>query len=131
MNFIISSVFRYYRSLEPAQNELENEHRTKLEQLSSQFEEKRLTTFNHWKRIHLKLFLLFSNSMVEDYEKQIQELQQKLSEKDNERSTLSERLHEVEVELTKTLDDHTSTVMKYESLIKERDELAERHSVQR
>jgi hypothetical protein len=117
--------------LEPAQNELENEHRTKLEQLSSQFEEKRLTTFNHWKRIHLKLFLLFSNSMVEDYEKQIQELQQKLSEKDNERNALSERLHEVEVELTKTLDDHTSTVMKYESLIKERDELAERHSVQR
>ncbi len=117
--------------MEPAQKELENEHRTKLEQLSLQFEEKRLITFNHWKRVHLKLFLLFSNSMVEDYEKQIQELQLKLSEKDNERSALIVRLHEVEVELTKTLDDHTSTVTKYESLIKERDELAEQHLVQR
>jgi hypothetical protein len=72
--------------------------------------------------------------MIEYYEKQIQGLQQSLTEKDNERSALSERFNEVEVELRNTSDNHTSTATKYESLIKERDTLAEQqllHSAQR
>jgi hypothetical protein len=52
LNFINSSVSRHYRSLETSQNELENEHRIKLEQLSSQLEQKRLTTFNHLKKVY-------------------------------------------------------------------------------
>ncbi len=72
--------------------------------------------------------------MIEYYEKQIQGLQQSLTEKDNEHSALSERLNEVEVELRNTSDNHASTATKYESLIKERDALAEQqvlHSAQR
>jgi hypothetical protein len=52
LNFISSSVSRHYRSLETSQNELENEHQIKLEQLSSQLEQKRLTTFNHLKKVY-------------------------------------------------------------------------------
>jgi septal ring factor EnvC (AmiA/AmiB activator) len=57
--------------------------------------------------------------MVEDYQKQIEQLQQNLSEKDNERSSLSEHLNEVELELKKTIDDYASAMTKYESLVKE------------
>jgi chromosome segregation ATPase len=82
--------------LETSQNELDNERREKVEQLSSQFE---------------------------NYQKQIEQLQQNLCEKDNERSSLSERLNEVELELKKAIDDHASVKAKYESPIEERDAL--------
>ncbi len=82
--------------MKTSQNELENERRENTEQLSSQFE---------------------------NYQKQIQELQQNISEKDNERNALSERLNDVELELKKTVDDHASVKAKYESLIDERDAL--------
>jgi hypothetical protein len=62
---------------------------------------------------------------MEDYRKQIEQLQLNLSEKDNERTLLSERLNEVELELRKTLDDHASTMTKFEILLEERDALVE------
>jgi len=93
--------------LETSQSELENERREKTEQLSSQFE---------------------------NYQKQIQELQQNISEKDNERNALSERLNEVELELKIAVDDHASVKAKYETLIEERNALGEQqalHSAER
>jgi chromosome segregation ATPase len=88
--------------LETSQNELDNERREKVEQLSSQ---------------------------SENYQKHIQELQQNLSEKDNERSSLSERLNEVELELKKAVDDHVSLQAKYETLIEERNALVEQQAL--
>ncbi|CAF3965390.1 unnamed protein product, partial [Rotaria sp. Silwood1] len=55
-----------------------------------------------------------SRSMIENYEKQIHQLQQKLSHNDEERSLLRERLNEVELEFRKTLDDRQSTTNMYE-----------------
>jgi len=78
--------------LETSQNELDNERREKIEQLSSQ---------------------------LEDYQKQIQQLQQNLFEKDNERQSISERLNEVELELKKAIDNQVSTMTRYELLAEE------------
>jgi flagellar biosynthesis chaperone FliJ len=50
--------------------------------------------------------LLFSSANIENYEKQIKQLQQNLSQKDDERTLLRERLNEVELEFRKILDDH-------------------------
>ncbi len=93
--------------METSQNELDNERREKVEQLSSQ---------------------------SENYQKHIQELQQNLSEKDNERSSLSERLNEVELELKKAVDDHASVKAKYELLTEGQNALVEQqalHSTER
>jgi chromosome segregation ATPase len=91
-DLISCSISEFYSSLETNQNALDNERQMKMEQLSS---------------------------IVEDYQKQIEQLQQNLSEKDNERSSLSEHLNEVELELKKTIDDYASAMTKYESLVKE------------
>jgi chromosome segregation ATPase len=88
--------------LETSQNELDNERREKVEQLSSQ---------------------------SENYQKHFQELQQNLSEKDNERTALSERLNEVELDLKKAIDDHASLKAKYETLIEERNVLVEQQAL--
>ncbi len=90
--------FELYSSLETSQNELENERREKVEQLSSQ---------------------------SEDYQNQIQQLEQNLFEKESERNSLNERLNEVELELNKTLDDHAMIISKYESVVEERDALVQ------
>jgi len=90
-------------SLETSQNELDNERRDKLEQLSSQ---------------------------SENYQKQIEQLQQNLSEQDHERTSLSERLNEVELELKKAIDDHASLKTKYQTLIEERNALKEQRALQ-
>ncbi len=70
----------------------------------------------------------------EDYEKQINQLQQKLSQNNDERALLRERLNEVELELSKTSDDRTSTLSMYEkqfeSLVQERDALVEQQVLQ-
>jgi chromosome segregation ATPase len=70
----------------------------------------------------------------EDYEKQINQLQQKLSQYEDERTLLRERLNEVELELSKTSDDRTSTLAMYEkqfeSLMQERDALVEQQTMQ-
>ena len=82
-----------------------------------------------------KLFIMvyFSQSAIEGYEKQIHQFQLKLSQNDEERSLLRERLNEVELELRKVLDDHTSTIAMHEeqlqSLVIERDALVEEHAL--
>jgi len=91
-NAISHCIFEFYSSLETSQNELDNERQMKMEQLSS---------------------------MIKDHQTQIEQLQQNLSEKDNARSSLSERLNEVELELKKMTDDHASATTKYESIVKE------------
>ncbi|CAF0953552.1 unnamed protein product [Adineta ricciae] len=64
-------------------------------------------------------------STTDDYRKQVNQLQQALSEKDQERSLLREHLNEVEIELRKALDDNALVVDKYELLKQERDVLVE------
>ncbi|CAF3302238.1 unnamed protein product [Rotaria socialis] len=75
-----------------------------------------------------------SQTNIENYEMQIRQLQQKLSQHDDEKSLLRERLNEVELELRKVLDDHASTTAMYDeqlrSLITERDALVEQHALQ-
>ena len=56
---------------------------------------------------------------LEDYQKKIDQLQQDLSEKEDERISLAEHLKEVELKLNKTVDDHTSLMTRYESLAEE------------
>ncbi|CAF1401674.1 unnamed protein product, partial [Adineta steineri] len=84
-------------SMQKSQQEPDNERQTEIEQLNSSAP-------------------LSSSSIVNDYQQQINQLQQNLSQKDEERSLLRERLNEVEVEFRKTLDDHASTQNKYELL---------------
>jgi predicted nucleic acid-binding Zn-ribbon protein len=78
--------------------------------------------------------LYFSQSAIEDYEKEIKQLQQKLSQNEDERSLLRERLNEVELEFQKTFDDRTSTTAMYEeqlqSLVQERNALVEQQVIQ-
>jgi uncharacterized phage infection (PIP) family protein YhgE len=45
--------------------------------------------------------------LFEGYQKQIDQLQQNLSQKEEEQILLQDRLHEVELELRKTLDDQS------------------------
>jgi predicted negative regulator of RcsB-dependent stress response len=72
--------------------------------------------------------------MIEDYEKQIGQLQQALSQNEDERTLLRQRLNEVELEFRKTLDDHSSTSAMYEeqfqSLVQERNTLLEQQVLQ-
>jgi chromosome segregation ATPase len=58
--------------------------------------------------------LLFSSSEIEEYQKQIQQLQRSLSNKDEERTLLRERLNEVELDLRTTLDEHAAKSTKYD-----------------
>ncbi|CAF4202712.1 unnamed protein product, partial [Rotaria sordida] len=75
-----------------------------------------------------------SRATIENYEKQIHQLQQKLSQNDDERTLLRERLNEVELEFRKTLDDRLSTTNMYEeqlqSLVQERDALVQQQVLQ-
>ncbi len=76
----------------------------------------------------------FSPLIIGDYEKQIKQLQQKLSQNEDERSLLRQRLNEVELEFRKTLDDHSSTSAMYEeqfqSVVQERNTLVEQQALQ-
>jgi uncharacterized protein (DUF3084 family) len=72
--------------------------------------------------IHTTFLSLFSSSIVEDYQKHIEQLQQNLFEKDNEINSLNQRLNTLELERQKIIDDHTS---KLQSIIQERDTLIE------
>jgi len=51
--------------------------------------------------------ILQNISSFEGYQKQIDQLQQNLSQKEEEQILLQDRLHEVELELRKTLDDQS------------------------
>ncbi|CAF5138620.1 unnamed protein product, partial [Rotaria sp. Silwood1] len=84
------------RSLETIQNELNYERQVRFEQLASAAPSEDL-----------------SSSIVEDYQKQIDELQQKLSENNEERTLLCDRLSEVELELKETKHTHELTSTKY------------------
>ncbi|CAF4504594.1 unnamed protein product, partial [Rotaria sp. Silwood2] len=102
-------------SLQACQYQIDNEHDIKIE--------KSVSTTPSVNNI--------SQSVIEDYKKQIHQLQQKLSQNDDERTLLRERLNEVELEFRKILDDRTTTTNMYEeqlqSLIQERDALVQQH----
>ncbi len=116
--------------MEKSQKELDNERQMKLEQLSSPPEDNRLITSDYSENMQSTSILPFSASKIEDYEKQIEQLQQNLSQKDKERTLLQERLNEVELQLTKSSDDYASTMAKHESLLQERDSLVQQKSIQ-
>ena len=105
--------------METTQNELDNERQMKMEQLSLPPENIRLNRLNHSKNIHCISILLSSSSIVHDYQKQIDELQEKFSQKVDEQISLSERLNEVDLELRKAVDDHASAMVKYQSLVEQ------------
>ena len=66
---------------------------------------------------------------MDNYDTQIRQLRQKLSQSDDERALLRERLNEVELELSQT-----STASMYQeqlqSLVHERDALVEQYTAQ-
>jgi len=66
----------------------------------------------------------------EDYQKQIDQLQQNLSQKEEERTLLRDHFSEVELELRKIIDDQTSTTDRLEALVEERNVLVEQQSLQ-
>ena len=76
----------------------------------------------------------FSQSIIEDSEKEIKQLKQKLSQNEDERSLLRERLNEVELEYREAIDDRASTLAMYEeqlqSLVQERNALVEQQEMQ-
>ncbi len=86
--------------METFQNEFDNERQIKMEQLSSS---------SNNNATHLP----FSDSMIEEYQNQIEQLQQDLFEKNNETNSLSQRLNQLELELQRTIDDHTSKSNEY------------------
>jgi len=73
-------------------------------------------------------------SNVDEYEQQIKELQKKLSQYEDERQLLRERLNEIELEFSKANDDRSSVSAMYEeqlqSLSRERDTLIEHQAAQ-
>ncbi len=85
------------------------------------------------KNIDSRSISLFSSSIIENYENQIEQLQQNLSEKEDERISLAERLNQAELELIKTVDDYKSTLNSYQeklkSLTQERNALTEQQAL--
>ena len=75
-----------------------------------------------------------SQSSIENYQHQIDQLQIKLSQNEDERILLRRHLNEIELEFRKTLDDRTLTLSMYEeqlqSVIQERNALVEQHALQ-
>ncbi|CAF1516859.1 unnamed protein product, partial [Rotaria sordida] len=104
------------RSLETSENELNYEKQVRSAQLVSAAPSEDI-----------------SSSIVEDYQKQIDELEQKLSENNEEQSLLREHLNKVEVELKETKHNHELTLTKYKeeflSLVEERNELIEQQTL--
>lgn len=75
------------------------------------------------------IYCNFSAASIDDYEKQIKQLKQNLSEKDEEETSLRERLNEVELELGKILYDHAAITGEHEALIKEYNGLLEQQTL--
>ena len=73
---------------------------------------------------------LFSSATIEEHQKQIEQLQRNLSQKEEERNLLREHLNEVELELGRISDDHTSTMAKCKSLKEDYDALVKQQAVQ-
>lgn len=73
---------------------------------------------------------LFSSATIDEYQKQIEQLQRNLSQKEEERNLLREHLNEVELELRRISDDHTSTLAKCKSIEEDYDALVKQQAVQ-
>ncbi len=101
--------------METTQNELQ----MKMEQLSLAPDANRLITPNYSENMQSTLILSFSASKIEEYQKQIEQLQHSLSQQDEQQTLLQEHLNKVEHELNKTSDDYASIMAKYESLVQE------------
>ena len=73
-------------------------------------------------------------SVVDEYEQQIKELQKKLSQYEDERQLLRERLNEIELEFSKANDEKSTVSAMYEeqlkSIIQERNALVEHHTTE-
>ena len=73
-------------------------------------------------------------SVVDEYEQQVRELQQELSQSEGERQLLREHLNEIELELNKANDEKSSVSAMYEeqlqSIIQERNALVEHHTTE-
>ncbi|CAF0830686.1 unnamed protein product [Adineta ricciae] len=78
-------------SISACQYELDSERRIRVEQLATALPVEEI-----------------GSSVIEDYQKQINELHNTLSEKDKDRLVLQDRLNQVETELEKLSDDHKS-----------------------
>ena len=80
---------------------------------------------------HLCEVYYSSHSVTDNDHPEIHHLKQKLSQYEDERALLRERLNEVELEFRKTLDDRASTLTMYEeqlqSLVQERNAQVENH----
>ncbi|CAF4623577.1 unnamed protein product, partial [Rotaria sp. Silwood2] len=123
--------------LETEREQLEKQLRNKIQELQNSFDAYRNQMQNESSIKSQQLVSTtpptddISRSNIENYEKQIHQLQQKLSQNDDERTLLRERLNEVELEFRKILDDRTTTTNMYEeqlqSLIQERDALVQQH----
>ncbi|CAF3047116.1 unnamed protein product, partial [Rotaria sp. Silwood2] len=123
--------------LETEREQLEKQLRNKIQELQNSFDAYRNQMQNESSIKSQQLVSTtpptddISRSNIENYEKQIHQLQQKLSQNDDERTLLRERLNEVELEFRKTLDDRATTTNMYEeqlqSLIQERDALVQQH----
>ena len=73
-------------------------------------------------------------SVVDEYEQQVRELQQELSQSEGERQLLREHLNEIELELNKANDEKSTVSAMYEeqlkSIIQERNALVEHHTTE-
>ena len=85
------------------------------------------------RKIDSRSVSLFSSSIIDNYENQIEQLRQNLSEKEDERISLAERLNQAELDLKKTVDDYRSTLNNYQeklqSLTQERNALIEQQAL--
>ncbi|CAF4637872.1 unnamed protein product, partial [Rotaria sp. Silwood2] len=70
------------------------------------------------------------NDLQSSLESYRHKIQGNLSDKDQEKSLLEKRLNELELELKKTLNDHSSTMIKFESLAREHDVLVQQQKLQ-
>ncbi|CAM2716368.1 unnamed protein product [Rotaria socialis] len=68
--------------------------------------------------------------LFEDYRKQIDQFQQNILTKDQEKHLLEKRLQEIEFELKKTSEDQLSTMTKFKQFGREHDTLVEQHILQ-
>ena len=136
----IDLIYKFCSSLEASQSQFNNEEPLKTDQLvlatpaSELPSDIRLEKLHDSKNIDFKSYSFSSSSISEDYQNQINQLQQKLSANEDKRTLLRERLNEVELEFRKTLDDHTAIITmneeQLESLVQERDALVEQQVLQ-
>lgn len=110
--------------LTACQCELDNERRLRTEQLISAEDTRLPASIEAMSHPRVS----FSTAAMEEYRKQIDELQQNLSAKENEQRQLQEHVNDVEVELRRTADDYTTATTKYQSLERERDALVEQQT---